>query len=91
MAEITARISRKEGDENDSDRGQQLIHGKGGKPEKLRSKVNAGRSYAKTIALCIRTTKLTADVLKLLCGLHLRSHNQKKQKDADAKRLEKLQ
>ena len=28
MAEVTARISRKEGDENDSDRGQQLIHGK---------------------------------------------------------------
>lgn len=28
MAEIAARISRKEGDENDSDRGQQLIHGK---------------------------------------------------------------
>ena len=28
MAEVTARISRKEGDENDSGRGQQLIHGK---------------------------------------------------------------
>ncbi len=28
MAEVTARISRKEDDENDSDRGQQLIHGK---------------------------------------------------------------
>lgn len=28
MAEVTARISRKEGGENDSDRGQQLIHGK---------------------------------------------------------------
>ena len=28
MAEVTARISRKEGDENDSDRGQLLIHGK---------------------------------------------------------------
>lgn len=28
MAEVTARISRKEGDENDSDRGQQLINGK---------------------------------------------------------------
>ena len=28
MAEVTARIGRKEGDENDSDRGPQLIHGK---------------------------------------------------------------
>ena len=28
MAEVTARIIRKEGDENDSNRGQQLIHGK---------------------------------------------------------------
>ena len=28
MDEVTARIIRKEGDENDSDRGQQLIHGK---------------------------------------------------------------
>ena len=46
MAEVTARIIRKEGDENDSDRGQQLIMERR-KPEKLRSKVNAGRSYAK--------------------------------------------
>lgn len=28
MDEVTARIIRKEGDENDSYRGQQLIHGK---------------------------------------------------------------
>lgn len=28
MDEVTVRIIRKEGDENDSDRGQQLIHGK---------------------------------------------------------------
>lgn len=46
MAEVTARISRKEGDENDSDRGQQLIHGKEEAGE-APVKDNAGRSYAK--------------------------------------------
>lgn len=33
----------------------------------------------KTIALCIRTTKLTANVLKAAMRAYLRSHNQKKQ------------
>ena len=67
--------------------GQQLIHGRR-KLEKLRSKLNAGRSYAKTIALCIRTTKLTADVLKAAMRAYLRSHNQKKQQKMQSQRLE---
>ncbi len=90
MDEVTARISRKEGDENDSDRGQQLIHGKGGCRRSSVEKETQEEVTQKTIALCIRTTKLTADVLKAAMRAYLWSHN-KSSKRCSRKRLEKLQ
>ena len=44
----------------------------------------------KTIALCIRTTKLTADVLKAAMRAYLRSHNQKKQQKMQSQKTGKV-
>lgn len=44
----------------------------------------------KTIALCIRTTKLTADVLKAAMRAYLRSHNQKKQQKMQTQKTGKV-
>ena len=43
----------------------------------------------KTVALCIRTTKLTADVLKSAMRAYLRSHSQKSNEKKQAKILKK--
>ena len=45
----------------------------------------------KTVALCIRTTKLTADVLKSAMRAYLRSHSQKSNEKKQAKIQKKNQ
>lgn len=44
----------------------------------------------KTVALCIRTTKLTAETLRAAMRAYLRAHNQKKQQKMQAPKLGKI-